>query len=78
MSSRPTDPTGPEALPTMPGTRREINKRGRAFGLEYRAGIRIMELPDPESEPPRPPLPGAGGFRSIGAPSVSRGEAGRP
>lgn len=54
--SRPPDPAGPEGPPAPRITRSEFRRRGRAFGLEYDVGIRIMALSDPEVEISRPPL----------------------
>jgi hypothetical protein len=54
--SHPTGPEGPASPAGPSGIIREIRRRGRAFGLDYDVGIRIITLSDPEMEIARPPL----------------------
>lgn len=49
--SDPIDPARPAALESLRGSLHELRRRGRAFGIDYDVGIRVLALSDPEGEP---------------------------
>jgi hypothetical protein len=48
--SHPTDPARPETSGSLQGTHHEFRRQGRAFGIEYDIGVRVLALSDPGVE----------------------------
>ena len=54
--SHPDAPLRPESPEALPDARRDLHRRGGAFGFEYDVGLRITTLTGAELEFRRPPL----------------------